>query len=489
MKFVKTYSKKATLIGSIIFSSLCYYLSNGLSGHFFYLLWLAPVPLLVLSFSISPKHLFVISFLSYLIGKLSWFYYLETVAGKLPALIFTVLLPLIFALLVNITQRTIKKFDSWLAVFTFPIFVTAFEWIMIHFSYDGSASSIAYTQMDFLPIIQIASITGILGITFIITLIPSVLSFIWHYRQNTRELISLSITFSIIIFSVLCFGTYRVYNQTNSEFITAGLIVLDEKRIESDNFKSTIRRINEYAKEINLLSQKGVEVVVLPEKIVGINSQTDSILKSTFAFTAKQNKVFIVLGYANLTNEKEYNSSLIINPNGEILLDYNKKFLVKGYEDNFTSGNQLGIFKINGIKAGTAICKDLDYPNYIRNYGKNKVNILCVPAYDFIVDDWLHSRMAILRNIENGFSQIRTARLGRLTISDSYGRVNFEAVVQNGENAKLIGKVPIKSTETIYRKYGDWFGITIVILAIIIYLLSRLSRVNQKERTANNVYK
>jgi len=37
--------------------------------------------------------------------------------------------------------------------------------------------------------------------------------------------------------------------------------------------------------------------------------------------------------------------------------------------------------------------------------------------------------MAILRGVENGFSEIRTARQGRLTISDYTGKVNFEQAV------------------------------------------------------------
>ena len=82
-----------------------------------------------------------------------------------------------------------------------------------------------------------------------------------------------------------------------------------------------------------------------------------------------------------------------------------------------------------------------------------------IPAWDFTVDDWLHSRMAIMRGVENGFSEIRTARLGRLTISDCYGRVTAEAKSSKGNAAMLAGDVRIQNKHTFYARFGNWFGI------------------------------
>ena len=67
--------------------------------------------------------------------------------------------------------------------------------------------------------------------------------------------------------------------------------------------------------------------------------------------------------------------------------------------------------------------------------------------------------MAVLRGVENGFSEVRTARQGRLTISDCYGRVSSEANSAKGEQATLIGNVSLQKADTIYTHFGDWFGI------------------------------
>ena len=147
---------------SIIISGICWYFSNGLNGNFWYLLWLAPVAILLYSYEATGKKIFATAFLAYLIGRLSWFSYLVTVATFVPAILFTITLPLVFALIMTMTRKVLITINSWYGVFVFPVFFTAFEWLMMKFSPAGTAASIAYSQSDVLPLIQIVSITGIL---------------------------------------------------------------------------------------------------------------------------------------------------------------------------------------------------------------------------------------------------------------------------------------------------------------------------------------
>jgi len=473
---------KLQLIAVLILSGLCWYISNGLNGDFWYLLWLAPVPILTISFSSTPKTTFGVAFIAYLIGRLSWFSYLVSVATLIPAIIFTIALPLVFALIIVLSRTTIRKIDSWYAVFVFPVFFTAFEWLLINFSPDGTAASIAYSQSNLLQLIQIASVTGILGISFIVTYIPSALALGWKYRNDKRKLFPLLlISFSLLI-SVFFYGFWRIKNDSNKNTITAGLVVLEEKTHSMDkvDFQVEIQHVRNYAQRISDLAQKGAKIVVLPERAININRDIDSITTNILINTARQNDVSLVVGYTNLKSNKDRNSSLVIDKTGNLLTDYNKAHLVKVLEDRFTPGNQIGLFNIDNFQAGTAICKDLDFPKFIKNYGESNTALLCVPAWDFIVDDWLHSRMAILRGVENGFSIIRTARQGRLTISDSYGKVVTEANCSNGQETTLLGQVSLTGTKTFYTQYGEWFGLTII-FASILFIILTVIRKNDKE--------
>ena len=107
---------------------------------------------------------------------------------------------------------------------------------------------------------------------------------------------------------------------------------------------------------------------------------------------------------------------------------------------------------------GMQICTDMDFPNLCRQYGEHGVGLLLVPASDFGDDGWLHSRMAMLRGVESDFTIVRTARQGLLTISDGRGRVLAEMPSNAAPITTLLATPSVRHDETLYVRYGDWFG-------------------------------
>jgi apolipoprotein N-acyltransferase len=459
------------LLASIV-SGLCWYFANDLSGNYWYLLWIAPIPVLISSFRSSLRQTFFISFSAYLLGRLSWLPYLLSVLPRPLAILFTVLLPLIFSLIVILTRKIVLQKQGTWSAFAFPVFCSLFEFIAFKFSPDGTAGSLAYTQSNFLPIVQIASMTGILGITFLVTLFPSVLAVAAHYRfSNMKKL--LIFIFSIV-FGSLLFGMIRLNSKTSNQGeIIAGLAVVDEKfHSETDRPDSAneIRTAKLYASEIFRLSQQGAAVIVLPEKMVTVTPATETVIKNILLAAAKSGNVAIVAGYTTLNNDhQKENKALAISSNGNVIGDYQKVNLFEGeVMSGFVPGKQISIFNMNNIASGVAICKDMDYPGFIRKYKERMV--FYVPAWDFVKDGWLHSRMAILRGVENGYAIVRTARQGELTISDHKGRVLYEASCVDNKAASLIARFPLYSVNTIYHRFGDWFGFVVIIAAIFFVL-------------------
>jgi apolipoprotein N-acyltransferase len=470
---------KKWIAPSFILSGICWYLSCGLNGDSWYLMWLAPVPVLAVALYLPGKKAFSISFLAYLIGRMSWFSYLITVAGIIPAIIFTLLLPLIFALIVIGTRWIVLKTRFGLAIFAFPVFFTAYEFLLITFSADGTAGSIAYSQANFLPVIQIASVTGILGITFVVTLVPSIIAVGW-YHHKTKNRFKLALGLAVAIsFLITLYGTKRINGKDEKEYkIKAGLVVLDEKHhfiTDHPLLRDEINTTAIYADSISALAQRGAKLVVLPERAFNINAETEPGVTGMLENAARNNHVYIVSGYTNFKNRSARNSALVIDTAGNIICDYNKVHLVTGFENQFVPGDGTGLFMLEKLQAGTAICKDLDFPAHLRKYGRNKSEIVFVPAWDFVQDDWLHSRMAILRGVENGFAEVRSARQGRLTISDCYGRVNYEASSIHKNDIALLGEVTILHKNTIYSRFGDWFGILNLIAGIGLIFFSLTS--------------
>ena len=228
MTVSQTKISPVTTITCILLSGLAWYISDGLNGNYWWLLWIAPVPVLFVAFQTSWKQAFVISFIAYLIGRLSWLTYLTNVATLVPAIISILALCLAFALVVAGSRYVFVKNRSWLAVFAYPVFFTVFEFLLLLFSKDGSAASIAYSQSDFLPLVQIVSVTGILGITFFVSFIPSAITIAWLYRNERKQLKPVLITSILFVVVVIAFGIVRLMNGKDESTVKVGMVVLDE---------------------------------------------------------------------------------------------------------------------------------------------------------------------------------------------------------------------------------------------------------------------
>jgi apolipoprotein N-acyltransferase len=170
----------------VLISGLFFYLGFMLSGNFGWTVWIAPVPIIYISLRVNPREAFLLSFIAYLIGRMSWFSYLKSVLPIVPTILFTILLPLIFGLIILGTRKIVLRSGHWFSVFAYPVLFTAFEYILFNFSRDGTVASIGYTQINYLFLIQIASLTGILGITFLICFIPSVFALAWYFKGEKK---------------------------------------------------------------------------------------------------------------------------------------------------------------------------------------------------------------------------------------------------------------------------------------------------------------
>jgi apolipoprotein N-acyltransferase len=131
-----------------------------------------------------------------------------------------------------------------------------------------------------------------------------------------------------------------------------------------------------------------------------------------------------------------------------------KRRLIPGLELGYSRGPGPLVMDTQGV----AICKDMDFPDMVRGYGERGVDLLLVPAWDFVRDGRLHSRMAVVRGVENGFAIARSAAAGRLTASDRYGRVIAEAITSPAMPVTVVTDLGTRAGGTWYLRLGDAFA-------------------------------
>ena len=101
---------------------------------------------------------------------------------------------------------------------------------------------------------------------------------------------------------------------------------------------------------------------------------------------------------------------------------------------------------------------------------------MLVPAWDFFVDRAWHGHIAVMRGVEDGFSVVRSAKGGYLTVSDSFGRIIAEARSDSAPFATLIADVPAEHHPTLYLMLGDWFAWASVCLLVFTMMRAILPR-------------
>jgi len=168
-----------------------------------------------------------------------------------------------------------------------------------------------------------------------------------------------------------------------------------------------------------------------------------------------------------------WNEARVYLPQGGPPLTYEKHHMLPPYESQFVVGTALTSLHQPSGNWGVTICKDMDFPALSRQYAKEGTALLLVPAWDFDSDGWLHSRMAILRGVEAGFSIARAPRHGILTITDDRGRVLAERSTNAAPFATLVAEIPVVHHPTLYSKCGDWFAWLCIALFLAIFVSSR----------------
>lgn len=466
---------KAILAAGVLFAGICWYLSFSLLAHIWWLLWVAPVPILYFSLRFAGRWTFLIAFTGYLIGRLSWVPYLLSVMPLLLALMFTVLLPLIFALQVIAARKLMLTYRHWSTVFVLPVLVTTMEYINFLTSPDGTAGSIAYTQCDFLPVVQVASLTGIQGITFLVTFFPTAVAFIIYRYQQKQSIRTLSLVTMGVLLAAMVWGVVRL-NRTfpAATSLRVGMVAIDKRAYHQQDTKGDrdVYLANLYLGRVGELAKQGAKMVMFPEKMFTVSANRRAGFMQQFKDTAMAHHIGIVACVTQQKGDYYENRAWVIGADGALLADYQKVHLFAGeWLDTLRPGKEPGLFLKNGTTEGVAICKDMDFQQYISRYGIAGCSVLYVPAWDFDRDGWLHSRMAIMRCVEGGYGMARNARQGRLTINDYCGRVLYEANSDKGTPALLTGNMDVQHHATLYNKWGDWFSILNAIAALVSLVL------------------
>lgn len=444
-------------------SGILFFVSTGLHPVA-WLSWFSPVPVIFASLWCKPQRSLLPGFIAYFIGGLNLLSYFSRLFPPLLAIALLLITPLLFAIVLWFSTWVHRNSGSAVAsVLAFPVAWTSYEFLVSVGSANGTALSWAYYQSAFLPVLQVASITGFSGITFLQAFVASSLAYslysIFSGEKISRSLFP-AIGAALIFLVVLSFGFLRMREPPNEHTIKAALVSIGvtNKFFDTQNREEAIAVVSSYTGEIDELSSQQISIVVLPEKIAGVTDAYSQEVHQLFSDCARRNHVMIVAGINHTQNDSLFNEAWVFGNNGSQIAVYKKVFMVPGIELGYSTGKSITTIPSAGVEYGIQICKDMDFPAWSQQYGKAHVNVMLIPAWDFTADGYVHACMAVMRGVENGFSELRCAQEGNLTFSDSYGRIVATSTSGETSPAVIIASIPAGNGSTFYGSHGEWFG-------------------------------
>lgn len=463
-------------IGAMAATSALLFWSTGLYPVW-WLTWFAPLPVLLISPRLERWRAFSVATLSWFLGSLNMWHYLLTNGVPLPlVLIFSAVPACLFGLAVLLFRGFILHGNLWKAALALPAFWVALEYLNNVVSPHGTFSNMGYTQMDFLPVLQVTSLAGIWGISFCLFLLPATIAAVLSRQGSALERTRLAIAVAVFLAAVFGFGSWRLLSTPAPEHLAeVGLMATGVDTTFPHDDTTALELLHTYSDKAVSLAAQGARVIVLPEKIALVSDQATSQVDALYAAASAQAKANMVVGLDRGTLTKRFNEARMYSPSGALIATYDKHHLLPIFEDADQPGNKITVLDQPSGVWGIQICKDMDFPRLSREYGAKGVGLLLVPAWDFTLDGWLHGRMAVMRGVESGFTIARAAKQGLLTVSDDRGRILAQQDAASVRFASLLTIAPIRHDHTLYTRWGDWFA-WLNIAGLIVLLLSRAGK-------------
>ena len=233
------------------------------------------------------------------------------------------------------------------------------------------------------------------------------------------------------------------------------------------------------------------DLIVWPESPAPF-VENDARFQQALAAIARQEQAPLVVGNigADFSAEdqswREYNSAIVVGVDGARVGRYDKIHLVPfgeyipfhnlltfahkltGRVSEFSRGDERKVFRLNGHRYGVFICYEAVFADEVREFAQLGAEVLVNISDDGWYGDtsapWQHLNMARMRAIENRRWLLRDTNSGVTAVIDPYGRVR-QSIPRHAIDA-LPAQFAFRDDVTFYTAHGDLFAWLCAILAL-----------------------
>ncbi len=407
-------------------------------------------------------------------------------------------IPLVFPYIVD--RLVAHKLIGLKASFVFPTAWAATEYLLSRGPY-GTWGSVAYSQYGNLALLQLLSVTGLWGITFLMGWFAAMCNQLWEEGLDSKRARRAARLCVGTIAAVMLLGGARIaLFPPSSQTVRVASISKRKMGPELSNAvsgrmfrgKSTdedLVVIERWATAIDddLLSraeqemQAGAKIVFWGEANAPVLKEEEAAFVARGGDVAKKYHAYLGMALGVLNNGKPRpleNKLVLIQPNGQVAWEYNKARPVPGPEAavQVRSDGRLRSLDTPYGRLSSIICFDGDFPQLLAQAGALGADVVLDPSNDWrAIDPW-HTQMASFRAIEQGFNLIRQTSQGLSATFDYQGRRLAAMDHYQTTDYAMVSQVPTRGVRTIYSRLGDWFAWVCLAGLVFLTILSLRQR-------------
>jgi apolipoprotein N-acyltransferase len=346
---------------------------------------------------------------------------------------------------------------------------------------------LGYSQHAHLPLIQVAALTGVYGVSFLLALANAAVAeaiMRWNGPAATgSRLAPLAVTG--VLAGVAWFGGALVLRQRLPAPSSAVAIVQANMSPAVHWTRAyTDQQVMEHARATDeLVPDQDVALVVWPENAVPRYLETEPGIAAYLGALARRHGSDLLFGAPRFADGRSYNSVRLITAAGRNGDHYDKQRLVFIAERNplrsataepddnpsqFAAGDGPGVVR-SFVPLGVSICHEILFPELASRAVSAGAALLVSVSNDGWLDPGTgvasqqHFAMAGFRAVETRRYLVRATTTGISGVYDPFGRVLGSLGV--GERGALVIRVSGLEGLTPYARFGDVFAFACVLAA------------------------
>jgi apolipoprotein N-acyltransferase len=409
-------------------------------------------------------------------------------------------------------------------LYTAPVLWTAVEFAYAHGELSFSWHSLATTQTDYLPLLQVASVTGMFGVSFAVVLVNVLFYLAWRTPSSVVRRRAVAAALGLIgLLSIG--GLFAMRSGAPAAEQRLRVAVVQPNVSPTRKWTERLLAYREVMKLTAALDDPPYDLVVWPETATAIRlTDLPDRLDDVRELAAEKGAALMTGGlgrrrvdasdhrqddgpgatrservkrsdtrttndiylFRHDTDEIEAYQKIRLVPIGEYVPDvawFLEDLLLDVGTGSMVPGDEVKVFDVpvrsagagGSVPVGGVICLEAVFGPFVREFVLRGARLLVVVTndawYDGTSQPYQHSQITVLRAIEQRIPVVRCANSGISSVFDRFGRA--VAQTRSGEQTVIETAIPIDGERSFYTFAGDWFPLSVSAVAatLSLYLL------------------